>query len=56
MYECLGIYGLPELNQKHINNLYRSITSNSKVVIKSSLAKKRSEPDGSLLNSTRPLK
>lgn len=57
MHECLGICGLPELNQEHINNLCRSITSNTiKVVIKSSLIKKRSGPDGSLLNFTKPLK
>lgn len=57
MHEYLGICGLPELNQEDINNLYRSITNNTnKVVIKNSLTKEKSGPDGSLLNSTKPLK
>lgn len=57
MHKCLGICGLPELNQEDINNLYRSITNNTnKVVIKNSLTKEKSGPDGSLLNSTKPLK
>lgn len=47
MHECLGICGNPELNQEDINNLYRSITSNTfSIVITCSLTNIRSGPDG----------
>jgi hypothetical protein len=53
----LDTYEHPKLNQEDINHLNRSITQNEiEATIKNLPEKKSPGPDGSLLNSIRPLK
>jgi glutamyl-tRNA reductase len=55
MDRFLEIYNHPKLNQEVINQLNRSITQKEiEDATKSLPKKKRSGPDGSLLNSIRP--
>jgi hypothetical protein len=57
MDSFLDTYDHPKLNQEDINHLNRSITQNEiEAAIKSLPKMKSPGPDGSLLNSLRPLK